>query len=73
MHQHEGMRLAWVLFWLFVVLSWGAVLSYVFFAGWSSCEVRGHCGQDRFVTLLLWTLMPAQAFIAAFLKQRSSH
>jgi hypothetical protein len=70
--HHPAVRLAWVLFWLFVVLSWGAVLGYLFFAGWSSCEVRGACGLDRIISVLLWTLMPAQIFLAAYLKQRSS-
>lgn len=70
--QNQAMRLTWVLFWLFVLVSWGAVGSYVFFAGWSSCEVRGACGMDRFVSVLLWTLMPAQGLLAAYLKQRSA-
>ena len=72
MLHHPAVRLAWVLFWLFVVLSWGTIFSYLFFAGWSSCDVRGACGLDRFVSVLLWTLMPAQIFLAAYLKHRSS-
>ena len=64
--------LVWLLFWTFVVVSWTFILSYVFFAGWSSCEVRHACTIDRVISALLWLLMPAQVLIAVLIKQRSA-
>lgn len=36
----------WLLFWLFVAVSWLAVGSYIFIAGWSDCYVSGTCAAD---------------------------
>jgi hypothetical protein len=66
------MQTKWVLFWLFVLLSWGGILFYTMFASLSPCEVRGSCAIDGLVSVLIWTLMPAQAFLAAYLKQRDA-
>ena len=62
----------WLLFWLFVVVSWLAVGFYVFLMGWASCHVTGTCAVDRAVTMLAVLLMPAQVLLAVYLKQRQS-
>jgi hypothetical protein len=67
------MRLAWVTFWLFVVVSWPAVGFYMFIAGGASCKLTGHCLLDGIVLWFAIALLPLQALIAVYLKQRSSN
>lgn len=62
----------WLLFWLFVVVSWIAVGFYLFISGWAPCAVTGACVADRFVVLLALLLTPAQVLLAVYLKQRRS-
>ena len=65
------MRLAWVTFGLFVVVSWPALGFYLFIAGGASCKVTGHCLLDGIVFCFAVALLPIQTLIAAYLKQRS--
>ena len=67
------MRLAWVIFWLFVLLSWAAAGLFVLIAGGASCEITGQCTFDRIGFMLVLCLLPAQAFIAAYLRQGRRH
>jgi hypothetical protein len=60
----------WLLFWLFVVVSWMVVAFYFFISGWAPCVVTGTCLADGFVAALAILLMPAQVLLAAYLKQR---
>ena len=60
----------WLLFWLFVVVSWTAVGFYLFISGWASCRETGTCISDGFVVVLALLLMPAQVLLAVYLKQR---
>jgi hypothetical protein len=60
----------WTLFWLFVVVSWMAVVFYLFISGWSPCAVTGTCIADRVVAVLALLLMPAQVLLAVYLKHR---
>ena len=60
----------WLLFWLFVVVSWTAVVFYLFISGWAPCTVTGTCIQDGLVVGLALFLMPAQVLLAVYLKQR---
>ena len=62
----------WLLFWLFVVVSWTAVGFYLFISGWAPCEVTGTCVADTGVVLIALLLMPAQVLLAVYLKQRRS-
>ena len=64
--------LRWVLFWIFVPVSWVAVGFYVFISGWSPCEDSGTCVLDTAVALLALLLMPVQILLAVYLKQRRS-
>lgn len=60
----------WLLFWLFVILSWTAVGFYLFISGWAPCAVTGTCVADGVVVVLALVLMPAQVLLALYLKQR---
>jgi hypothetical protein len=62
--------LIWLMFGVFVIVSWIVILGYAFFAGWSSCEVRHACTSDRVVGILLWLILPAQGLIVALIKVR---
>lgn len=63
-----GMR-RWMLFWLFVIVSWMAVGFYSFISGWARCTVTGTCVTDGIVVVLAMLLMPAQVALAVYLKQ----
>jgi hypothetical protein len=67
------MRLAWVTFWLFVVVSWPVLGLYMFIAGGAPCAVTGHCLLDGIVVWLAIALLPLQILIAVYLKQRSTN
>ena len=60
----------WLLFWLFVAVSWIAVAFYLFISDWAPCSVTGTCITDGVVIALALLLMPAQVLIAVYLKQR---
>ena len=62
--------LKWLLFWLFVIVSWAAVAFYLFISGWARCNVTGTCIADGLVVGLALLLMPSQVLIAIYLKQR---
>jgi hypothetical protein len=66
------MRLAWVIFWLFVVVSWPTVGLYMFIIGGASCKVTGHCLLDGIVVWFAIALLPLQILVGAYLKQRST-
>jgi hypothetical protein len=68
--MREHRTITWTLFGAFVVVSWTLTLGYVFFAGWSSCEVRHACAVDGVVSVVLWILMPIQVLIAVIIRQR---
>ena len=60
----------WLLYWLFVIVSWSVVGFYVFISGWAPCEESGTCVAFGLVAAIALLLMPAQVLIAAYLKQR---
>ena len=63
----------WLLFWLFVIASWTAVGFHLLTTGWAPCAVTGTCLIDGIVVVLALLLMPAQVFLAVYLKQRRPH
>lgn len=60
----------WLLFWLFVIVSWTAVGLYLLISGWAPCAESGTCIADGVVVALALLLMPAQVLLAVYLKQR---
>lgn len=61
-------RLAWALFWCFVLLSWPLAILFAFTGGWSPCAEAGTCFSDRVGAITIVLLLPLQAALAAFLK-----
>ena len=62
--------LKWGVFILFCIVSWVAAGSYVFIAGGNECHESGSCALDHVVLVGIFLLIPAQAAIAAFLRQK---
>lgn len=62
----------WLLFWLFVIISWTAVGFYLLVSGWAPCAKSGTCVVDGFVMVLALLIMPTQVLLAVYLKQRRS-
>ena len=61
---------SWLLFWLFVIVSWTAVGFYLFISGWAPCKVTGTCVVDGIVVVTALLLMPVQVLLAVHLKHR---
>jgi hypothetical protein len=53
------------------VLSWVVAGLFVLIAGGASCQVTGRCTSDGIAFIFVLALLPAQALIAAYLRQRS--
>jgi hypothetical protein len=61
---------AWLLYWLFVLVSWLAAGIFLFTIGWASCKQTGSCVGDQIRVWLIVLLLPAQGGIAAWLRAR---
>jgi hypothetical protein len=60
----------WVAFALFCIVSWMLAGFFLLITGWSSCSVTGWCAVDRVIIVLIALLLPGQAALAAYLRQK---
>ena len=62
--------IAWTLFWMFVFISWVGSGLFLITAGLSPCREGGLCNWDPVGALLIISLIPIQAGLAAYLRSR---
>lgn len=62
--------LIWVAFAFFVASSWVLAFLFLLIGGGAPCSETGSCGSDQFGVVIVLLLLPFQAGLAAFIKNR---